>query len=84
MMWLAHLRADRIQEGILHIRQLVNTHFPNDDAWAYYVNVYYQWQWLDIVTPARFSVYKVVDKTNNYLESYHHTLKKRTKKRPTV
>ena len=71
---VALLPHDKVQEGLDYIRQLVNLHFYGDEAWADYLNVYFQNFWINIITPNRFSVNKMKDRTNNFAESYHHEL----------
>lgn len=45
---------------------------------------YFNQQWMVSVTPDCFSVYQCVDRTNNFLESYHRYLNSRLGGRKTA
>ena len=84
MILLPLLPKDKVNTGLNYIRNLINEKFPGNDTWQDYVNLYFQGYWMNIVTPNRFSVYKLLDRTNNRVETYHKDLNKNIGKKPSV
>ena len=78
---LALLPTNKFQDGFLYIKTEVNKNFRNCRKWKKFMK-YFKRQWVQKVTPEVFSVFGVVDRTNNFLESYHRTLNKRLGKAP--
>ena len=46
--------------------------------------VYYESQWILTVTPKYFSIHGEINRTNNFLESFHSLLKSIFGKRPLI
>lgn len=80
------LPANKIHEGILVIEELIEKSFPDNErkkkTWKKFLNHYFVNEWIEKVTPEVFSVYNMVDRTNNYLESYHRTLNSMIRSKP--
>lgn len=72
------LPAEKIEEGLeiikINIQELFNDDKKKLEKWQEFINSYFTRQWMKNVTPSVFSVYKMIDRTNNFLESYHRTL----------
>lgn len=80
---LALLPADKIIEGYQYIKEVIEKYFPNNGKWKKFCG-YYERQWIKKTKVATFSVYKVIDRTNNYLESYHRTLNEILRAKPSL
>ncbi|OXU16244.1 hypothetical protein TSAR_007708 [Trichomalopsis sarcophagae] len=76
---LALLPENKIIEGFNVIEEECKETFPNDKRVHAFLD-YYRKQWLK--NPSNFCVYRLKDRTNNSLESYHRTLKSLLRKTP--
>lgn len=74
---LALLPPNLIASGLDIIIAEVNKKFENNQPmlknWKTFFK-YFDKQWMQSVKPEYFSVYECVDRTNNYIESYHRYL----------
>lgn len=52
--------------------------------WLKFMNKYFSKEWMTIVKPETFSVYNIVDRTNNCLESYHRWLHAKLRTNPSA
>ncbi|KAL7294978.1 hypothetical protein TKK_0011688 [Trichogramma kaykai] len=82
------LPPDKIPEGFEIIKNLTKTKFADESKlqkkWSKYLNYYFDKEWMKTVKPKTFSVYNSVDRTNNYLESYHRTLNENIRTKPST
>ncbi|KAL7298898.1 hypothetical protein TKK_0008005 [Trichogramma kaykai] len=82
------LPANNIPEGFDVILKLVKKLFIDEpkylERWSKFLNNYFTKEWMKKVKPETFSVFNSVDRTNNYLESYHRTLNKFIRANPTT
>ncbi|OXU16243.1 hypothetical protein TSAR_007707 [Trichomalopsis sarcophagae] len=76
---LALLPENKIIEGFNVIEEECKETFPNDKRVHAFLD-YYRKQWLK--NPSNFCVYRLKDRTNNSLESYHRTLNSLLRKTP--
>ena len=81
------LPPEKIDEGFDVISNLVEDKFCNDEnklkTWRTFL-LYIQNEWYKKVKPEVVSVFNQVDRTNNYLESYHRTLNDKIRTKPSV
>lgn len=68
----------------MNVEELFNDDKKIIEKWQGFINNYFTRQWIKNVTPDVFSVYKMIDRTNNYLESYHRTLNNFIKSKPST
>lgn len=82
------LPPEKISEAIIIIKNSIEKKFENDalklKKWKKFMNFYFEKEWMQKVTPNVFSVYNLVDRTNNHLESYHRTLNYLLRTKPTT
>lgn len=87
--FLALLPDSKIEEGVEIITELIDCNFPGEKSaptrlkWGKYMK-YFKDEWMNKVKPETFSVYNMVDRTNNFLESYHSWLWTKLRTGPTV
>ncbi|OXU17062.1 hypothetical protein TSAR_006875, partial [Trichomalopsis sarcophagae] len=78
----------KIREAVTLIKTLIEEKFENNalklKKWRKFINVYFEKEWMQKVTAKVFSVYNLVDRTNNHLESYHRTLNFLLRTKPTT
>lgn len=78
---LAFLKHDQIQEGYECVVKYCADEHKELMAPLF---EYYQSYWLETVGPENFSVYRVMAKTNNNLESYHKFWRQHLEKHPNL
>ena len=83
MILLALLPPEYFTDGLNHIQSLVNKHFKYSKKWKSFLK-YFRNEWVKRVTPETFNVASSVDRTNNFVESYHRTLNMMLKKNPRL
>lgn len=72
---MALLPPEKMGKGVEVIHSLIDKNFASDkkikNRWQRYMRKYFKAEWMGKVGPEVFSVYNLVDRTNNYLESLH-------------
>lgn len=85
---IALLPHDKITEALEIIKKIIEKYFKDNakifKKWKKFVEYYIQNEWIKKVTPKVFSVYNMVDRTNNFLESYHRSINEIMRSNPTV
>lgn len=83
---LALLPAHRIQEGLNYVEKLAYELEKKQGTLKKWKNFfyYYKTEWMKIVTPAKFSVFDALERTNNTLERYHKDLNQMMLHNPNV
>lgn len=87
VMNLALLPPSLIPSALTKIIEEVELVFKDNptmlDHWTTFFD-YFERQWMVSVKPEYFSVYECVDRTNNYIESYHREVNSRLGGRKTI
>ena len=83
MINLALLDPENFKDGLDYVKSLINKNFKNSSKWKTFLN-YFIKEWQLRVKPNAFCVNDVIDRTNNFVESYHSTLNLRLNKSPQV
>ncbi|CAB0040275.1 unnamed protein product, partial [Trichogramma brassicae] len=75
-----------IEEGFQIIETFTENKFQGEEKllekWNNFFDHYFTAEWMKKVKPQVFSVFNCVDRTNNYLESYHRTLNQDMRAKP--
>ena len=70
---LSFLPYKKIREGFEYVETEINTVFSDNIYWKRFIK-YYKTKWLEKVKPERFSVFDMIERTNNYYAKYVSTI----------
>lgn len=76
------------EAGLKEVEKVIGEKFKDNPKklkkWMKFLKLYFVKEWMKKVTPEVSLVYQQVDRTNNYLESYHRTLNEKLRTRPST
>lgn len=70
---LSLLPVSKIRSALNDLIDVTHAQFGDSKGWIKFID-YFERQWMKIAGPDLWSVYRKVDRTNNFVESYHRSL----------